>query len=136
MIHIGIDPGVNTGYAEWDTDAKRLACVESMRIDEAMTLVLQLHHAGTLGKVVFEDARLRTGYFGPNSRAKQQGAGSVKRDCTIWEQFCKGWGIAFQAISPAAKGAKLDAARFERVTGWSERTNEHGRDAAMLVFGS
>jgi len=30
---------------------------------------------------------------------------------------------------------KLTADQFKRITGWHGRTNEHGRDAAMLVFG-
>ena len=30
---------------------------------------------------------------------------------------------------------KLSAEQFRRITGWTEQTNEHGRDAAMLVFG-
>ena len=32
-------------------------------------------------------------------------------------------------------GAKLDAAAFKRLTSWQGRTSEHGRDAAMLVWG-
>ena len=86
-IIIGIDPGHCTGYAEWNPETRALSVVRSCRTDEAMLTVLQLHESGILQKVVFEDARLRTGYFGENSRAKQQGAGSIKRDCGAWADF-------------------------------------------------
>ena len=135
MLDIGIDPGTNTGYAEWNVMSKRLVTVCSVRIDEAMASVLHLHNAGVLRQVVFEDARLRTGWFGERSAAKQQGAGSVKRDCTIWAEFLGAHGIPYRSISPKQKGAKMDAALFARVAGWTGRTNEHGRDAAALVLG-
>jgi len=134
-IMIGVDPGVHTGFAEWDRLRRRLVSVTSLKLHEAWARVLELRADGVLHSVTFEDARLRTGYFGPNSSAKQQGAGSVKRDCSAWADFLSGHGIAYHSISPRAKGAKLDAQRFARLTGWTERTNEHGRDSAMLVWG-
>ena len=132
---IGLDPGVTTGYAVWDRIKRTLLRVESMAIHQAMAVILAHREAGSLHMVVFEDARLRTGYFGPNARAKEQGAGSVKRDCKIWSDFLHDHGIAHLAISPKRKGAKLDAQRFAKLTGWASKTNEHGRDAAMLIFG-
>ena len=75
--------------------------------------------------------------FGKNAKAKQQGAGSVKRDCTIWADFLGGHGIPFKTVSPLKKGAKVDAATFIKLSGgWQGRTNEHGRDAALLVLGA
>jgi hypothetical protein len=29
----------------------------------------------------------------------------------------------------------MNAEMFEKITGYNERTNEHGRDAALLIFG-
>jgi hypothetical protein len=134
-IMVGVDPGVTTGLAEWDRHGRRLAAVGSMLLHEAWARVLELRDAGQLHSVTFEDARLRTGYFGERSAAKLQGAGSVKRDCSAWADFLGAHGIPYRSISPRAKGAKLDAEPFARITGWRGRTNEHGRDAAMLVFG-
>lgn len=37
-------------------------------------------------------------------------------------------------IHPAANATKTKADVFKKRTGWVERTNEHARDAAMLVF--
>jgi hypothetical protein len=135
MRVIGIDPGVHTGYAEWDAAARRLLVVTTMKIHAALWSVLEAHRAGDLSHVVFEDARLRT-WFGDAGRETLMGAGSVRRDSTIWSEFLGDAGIPFRAISPKQKGAKYDAQQFARLTGWKERTNEHGRDAGLLVLGS
>jgi hypothetical protein len=132
MLMIGIDPGVTTGVAAWDGQA--LQSVTSMSICEAMMYVQALHQAKRLHSVTFEDARLRT-WYGDKGREALQGAGSIKRDCQIWAEWLGMLGCPYKAISPQAKGAKVDAAAFARLTGWTARTNNHARDAAMLVFG-
>ena len=131
---VGIDPGVTTGFALWDIDARKLKEVSSMGIVDAMLRVQLMHKAGSLYLVVYEDARLRT-YFGAKGREALQGAGSIKRDCSVWAEWLGMLGCAYKAVSPKVKGPKRDAEQFARLTGWSGRTNEHGRDAAMLVVG-
>lgn len=84
--------------------------------------------------VLFEDARQRK-WFGADSNAKMQGAGSVKRDASIWEEFCTDYQIAFRALPPAKGGTKLNPDYFKALTGWRGKTSEHARDAAMIVFG-
>lgn len=138
MIWIGIDTGVNTGLAFWDRD--HLTSVESMPIHEALLLVRDtwLQSGAVPVKVVFEDARKRKWYgtkTAQEDRSRLQGAGSVKRDCKIWEDALKDWGIPFVKVAPKNNMTKLSAEAFRRITGWKGRTNEHGRDAAMLVFG-
>lgn len=141
MIHIGIDPGVSTGYAAWDATERKLASVRTLKIHEAMESVMQLRAAGLLHSVTFEDARLRT-WFGKMDReqakygaAVREGAGSVKRDCSIWADFLGAHGIPYRAIKPQVGATKWKADHFARVTGWTGRTSEHARDAALLVFG-
>lgn len=138
MIYIGIDPGVHTGLAVYDSKRKILLRVETLPIHRAIVDILQwkvacLDQQDEL-QVIFEDARQRKWYRGDAS-AKMQGAGSIKRDCTIWEDFCKDYGISFRAIPPQGGMTKWDADYFKRVTGWTGRTSNHGRDAAVLVFG-
>jgi hypothetical protein len=135
VIVIGIDPGTKTGYAEWDALTRRFLAVTSMKIHAAMWMVLEAHRTGGVSHVVFEDARLRR-WFGESGRETLIGAGSVRRDSAIWSEFLADAGIASRALSPKEKGAKYDAARFERLTGWQAQTNEHGRDAGLLVFGT
>lgn len=139
MIVVGIDPGVTTGYAEWDAAARRFVVVSGLKIHVAMWSVLALAKDGRLSHVVFEDARLRS-WFGEQRGSKDdvarlQGAGSVKRDSAIWSEFLADAGITSRGISPRHKGKKVAADEFQRVTGWVGKTNEHGRDAGMLVVG-
>ena len=68
-------------------------------------------------------------------RKKLQGVGSVKRDASIWEDYLTDLGIEFEMVAPKRNVTKLSQDRFKAMTGWKNRTNEHGRDAAMLVFG-
>ena len=132
---VGLDPGVRTGFAVWSRAERRLTTVETLGITQAMTNIRAMADAGSLHSVRFEDARMRK-WYGPEVEAKRQGAGSVKRDCSIWYEFLSGLvGVPFLPVSPKGKGAKLNAAAFERLTGWQGRTSEHGRDAAMLVWG-
>lgn len=131
----GIDPGVKTGVAIWDCEKKKFTLVESMSIVRAMAfLEPQLGAHGDIDLIRFEDARKRQ-WFGKSGREVLQGAGSVKRDCKIWQEFCEYYGIKFEAVAPAKGQTKWNAERFKHITKWTGRTNEHSRDAAVLVFG-
>lgn len=137
MVWIGIDTGTHTGFAVWDDRARRFLELSTLPIHRAMEKVLRYAASGSPCIVVFEDARRRT-WFGDDwrkSRQKLQGAGSVKRDCSIWEAFLKDKGIRFSAVPPVKGGTKLPADRFRALTGYAGRTSNHARDAAILVFG-
>ncbi len=129
---IGIDPGVKTGLAVWNLEAQRFQSIESCTILEAIEIVATLHRGEDI-EVWFEDARLRK-WFGKKGREALQGAGSIKRDCSIWEDALTRAGIKFKAIPPMRNITKVDAKLFARMTGITSPTNEHSRDAAMLVF--
>ena len=137
MIYFGIDPGVNTGLAL--VEDGELKVVETVNIVRAMARVLAAFNACEDITVVFEDARQRK--YLPRERnaseyrGKLMGAGSVKRDCEIWEEFCNVYDIKYMAIPPRAGATKWDADTFRNVTGWKGRTSNHARDAALLVFG-
>lgn len=140
-LYIGIDPGVNTGFAVWNKTEQKLDMVDTMTITQAMKTVEDFNgvldeETDTEYKVVvfMEDARQRN-WFGQSGREKLQGAGSVKRDCAIWETFCQEAGIELRKIAPKNNYTKLSAEQFRKLTGWKGRTSDHGRDAAMLVFG-
>lgn len=139
MIYIGIDPGVKTGVAIWDSDQKKFIDVYTVGIIAAMRHVLRNTAIQTKPiEVRYEDARLRR-YFGSSGREKLQGAGSIKRDCSIWEEFLEELYqnklLTYRKISPLSKGRKVNATTFAKMARWSAPTNEHGRDAAMLVIG-
>ena len=138
MIQIGIDCGVKTGFAVADKGV--LTRVETLTITKAMEAVKEIHGKYPDMIVKIEDARKRTWFGSMDARQAKSGAGvregvgSVKRDCSIWEQFCVEQGIKYELVHPSANATKKKAEDFKRMTGWTGRTNEHGRDAAMLVF--
>ena len=129
-IFIGIDPGVNTGFATLSDG--RFHKIQTMTIIEAQEYVLQLHEATQI-YVRVEDARKRT-WFGSKGKEALQGAGSIKRDCQVWEEFLTHYNISHEFVAPKDNTTKLDAKRFNLVTGWKGRTSEHARDAAGLLF--
>lgn len=134
-IIIGIDVGRRTGVAVWDRRKGQFLSIQTMRIDQATREVEKwVREQGDSLSVMFEDARLRR-WYGSNASAKQQGAGSIKRDSTIWEEFLKGSGINYEAIHPKRIRTNLNAEQFKLWTGYSKRTSQHARDAAMIVFG-
>lgn len=142
MIYIGIDTGIHTGYAVYDSRIQQLTAVGTDKIHNVMQLVSGLKDvAGEKGdniRVRVEDARKRTWYgfhTAKQDRARLQGAGSVKRDAQIWEDFLTDLGVDFEMVAPKNNATKLTAESFRQLTGWVGKTNEHGRDAAMLVYG-
>lgn len=136
MICIGIDPGTHTGVAVWDSREGKFLSLETLPIHIALTRVLAIAERNRDNiQVVFEDARQRTWYGKGDTNAKLQGAGSVKRDCSIWEDFCKDYGILFQAKPPVKGATKVSAEYFKMISHYTGRTSEHSRDAAMLVIG-
>lgn len=130
MIYIGIDPGTNTGIAVWDSRAKHFESIKTMTIAEALGTCSMYRKAYPSAVITMEDARLRN-WFGKSGREQLQGAGSIKRDCAIWEEVFPD----IVKVAPKNNKTKLDSTTFEKITGWKGRTSVHARDAAMLVFG-
>ena len=139
MIVVGIDPGVHTGVAVWDTASRSFLEIRTVGIVDAMDYLRDFQKDRQIGLVVFEDARQRK--WIPRERdlkefkGRAMGAGSVKRDSSIWEEWCNYHRIEFVKVPPRPGMTKLTDRYFQGITGYDRRTNEHGRDAAMLVFG-
>ena len=130
---IGIDAGTNTGVAVWDKHEKRFVELLTTTILKAIDIVKKYETSEGL-QVRLEDARKRN-WFGDSGPERLQGAGSVKRDCVIWEEFLNERKIPYILVAPKNNRTKMSAESFKNLTGYSGRTNEHTRDAAMLVFG-
>lgn len=138
---IGIDTGVETGFAIWSPVERILTICVTAKIHKA--LVMLKNAAETFGYdriyVRIEDARQRK--FIPKQknesreRGRREGAGYVKRDAVIWEDFLTDLGIHHQMVAPKYNKTKLDAKAFQKLTGWDKPTSDHARDAAMLVYG-
>lgn len=144
MYYIGIDTGVNTGIAIWDNRKRSLLLVETTTIHKAMNVVEEYKEIAesesTKVVVRVEDPRQRT-WFGTErmsreeERKRLQGVGSVKRDASIWDAFLEDLEVEYEMVAPKRNVTKLTQERFKAITGWEKRTNEHSRDAAMLIYG-
>ena len=140
---IGIDTGVHTGLALWDAKDGRLVELKTQGIVHAMhTVSVWSDEAREQGRecvIVMEDARLRK--WLPRERnfsefkGRLMGAGSVKRDASIWEEFAQMAGIPIRATKPREGLTKWSAQYFAAVTGYKGRCSNHARDAALLVWG-
>ena len=138
MLYIGIDPGVNTGLVVWDDKKKKFIEVDTLSIHRAMDRIKTFIAYNDVF-IIFEDARQRKYLPMERNRSEQRGklmgAGSIKRDCSIWEDFLTDYDIPFRAVPPQKGGTKWDERYFKMVTGWKGKTSNHARDAAVLVFG-
>jgi hypothetical protein len=133
---IGIDTGTNTGLAVWNKEVKTLDYVATVKIHEAMNYVKGFIDRYGIEKVYIrvEDARQRK-WFGNSGREQLQGAGSIKRDAVIWEDFLKDLGADFEMVAPKNNKTKLTDEYFKQITGWKGRTSNHARDAVFLCYG-
>lgn len=139
----GIDPGVKTGFALWDADKQEFRHITTTTIIGVTHMLTELIVSNSIKEIWFEDSRKRGG-----RQHNLQGAGSIKRDCSIWQQFCEYYKIKHKEIAPQTLTAtirkfvadksqtKIDDKTFKKITGWKGRTSQHARDAAMLVYGA
>lgn len=130
--YIGIDAGTHTGVAIWSKKNKEFILLATLKIHQAMELVINTMAKGSVF-VRVEDARQRR-WYGERSNAKQQGAGSVKRDCTIWQDFLTDISADFEMVPPRKGMTKYSAETFKKLTGYNGLSSEHARDAGLLVF--
>lgn len=133
-VLIGIDPGVNTGFAVKIEGVFRN--IETRGIFSSILWVQYWKdYCGSAGANMFvriEDARQRT-WFDKTDRERLKGAGSVERDCKIWEEVLTELKIPFEFVHPKHVKATT-AEQFEKLTWWKGRTSIHAREAAWLII--
>jgi hypothetical protein len=138
--YIGVDCGVQTGLAIWDSADKKFYLLESVKIHTALQHVSEWHKAFARSGVMvrIEDARQRKMIPWEKDekaeRGRREGAGSVKRDAKIWDDFLADLGIDYEMIAPKDNVTKVTQDFFRMATGHQAVTNEHERDAGMLVY--
>ena len=135
---LGIDPGKHSGLA-WFTGGALLALEE---VEPAELAIVLVSKRPTL--VIFEDSRRsKRVWTGDGSAAKRavmaRNVGEIDAWCKLIEATCAKLGIACYGMAPSAKaggqrGAKIASEAFNRFTGWTGRSNQHCRDAAMIAW--
>lgn len=134
-VILGIDPGSQTGVATFENGKLvSLRTLEPIQIQDMLRRVMP-------GRVVFEDSRLQSRAWTARGKASQGAAlatarslGQVDAWCSLICSVCEDLGIPAHGISPAVKGAKLNADQFAAITGWTGRSNQHERDGAMVCW--
>lgn len=141
QFYVGIDIGTNTGYAVYDSHLKKFISIQTLKIHEAMEQVLLLAKENENRIMVrFENVKSWRP-FGKNrepASARIQGAGSIKRDQSIWEDYLTEHHIPYELVGLTQCRKKTTAAEFKQITGWDSKvspTTEHSRDSAMMVYG-
>ena len=130
---LGIDPGSNTGLATYiGGNLVHLDTIAPVEIAARIELARPT-------RAVFEDSRLLSHTWTqvksrPAALKMARNVGEVDAWCKLIVAVCEQFAIPAHGISPKGKGAKVGAAEFERITGWTARSNEHERDAAMVAW--
>lgn len=138
--YIGIDTGVQTGMCIWDREEKEITIISTVKIHHAIKDVENWVRAWP-GQIYVrvEDARLRKWIPEEENekaeRGRREGAGSVKRDASIWEDFLTDLGVDFEMVAPKNNKTKVTADYFKNLTRYTGSTSKHARDAGMLVIG-
>lgn len=144
-LYVGIDPGAQTGVAEWTGLALRH--LKTYTFWEAVYYLMTLKDCAAADgyKVIIyiEDPNMNPATHDhrevkKNVREKiSQNVGSNKRDAQLLIEYCEGiMKYEVHKIKPSKHGAsKLNAGKFQTQTGCSIQCSQHARDAAMLIYG-
>lgn len=147
-VYIGIDPP--KGWAEYDPEAQKLVAVETtdfFEIQSRLEIISALYRSGSVAvRIYIETPQHNRPVFMKDSRPSDrlkllkiaQNIGENKANAKLLVSLAErlfGRENVFQVTPNKKSATKWKSERFEIVTGWKPRTSEHGRDAAMLVWG-
>jgi len=131
-IFIGIDPGVKTGLAVM-VDSQLKHCSTSS-FWSVMDYINTQNHEDLVVYIEKPDTKAVWHTGATSQAAKNRTAvnvGSIIREAELIIARLQALGIETHIIKP--KG-KVDKNKFEKITGWTKKTSQHARDAAMLLF--
>lgn len=146
-FYIAIDPGVSTGMAVWDSYLKQIVDIWTTDFWGCIDYIEDFREKHNMFdiKVVIENPNGNKPVFfkkGVNSQAMArkvgQDVGSNKREASLLIEYFERKHIAYTAIVPKKKSTgsgKITQEYFKKLSGWTKRTNQHERDAAMMILG-
>ncbi len=134
-VILGIDPGADTGVAVFR--AGQLCELRTIAPVDIERTLIELAPA----RIILEDSRLESRLWNARTKtstgaalASARSVGQVDAWCNLITALCARQGIDMHSIRPQDKGKKVDPERFAAITGWTKRTNQHCRDAAMVAW--
>ncbi len=128
-FHIGIDPGKKTGFAVYDKTEKKLIMLETLDFWMAYSKAQAFSKDST--RIVVEVPKTKANWQEDKSTTTSVNIGGVIREAKLLAEGLKRLGFHVETQHPQGK---VDDVFFEKVTGHKGRTNEHVRDAALLVY--
>jgi hypothetical protein len=132
---IGIDPGINCGFAETDIYGN-LTRVTTLKLWRMLAHLMNFTETFKENVIIrIEDPNTWIPFKGQKHNASRlQGVGGVKQTYKHIIEFLEDNGFQYENTRIHGNYKKLTSAKFKHITGWSSPTNEHGRDSAMLVW--
>jgi len=144
---IGLDPGVNTGFCLYDKTAKKIVKLDTLEFWELFDALdeIKQYIAPQLLTFHIENSALNKPTFvkaGGDTQKKVQkisrNVGSNQRESTLLIEGIRRYGFSVIEVKPTGirgQKRKWDESFFQKVTGYTGRSSQHARDAAMLVYG-
>lgn len=140
---VGIDPGVNNGFANWCKTTKELIDLKTLSF---WKLIIELdklrklkEEAGLDLLIIIEDPNKNRPVFDKGVQSQKainkiaQNVGENKRIAKLLIEYCEEHGISYSAITP--RTAKWDKNTFFKITNCKFECSQHARDAAKLCYG-
>lgn len=134
---IGIDPGVQTGFAVWDRQARRFVEIDSTDFWGVFERMQKISASEV--KIIVEIASTAPLFWQRKESAqndhtlarKARNVGQVTREASLLVEGLRRLGYRVVEVKPQGKKNQEE---FKRITGWPKRTNQHERDSAMLAY--
>jgi hypothetical protein len=134
---IGIDPGIECGFAIFDRVEKKLIACKSMELWELFESLQQWKDNGIQVYIENPSTWLKFRKTTDKEAAQAlQGAGAVKQSFKHITQYLDHLCIVYVTTKLQGTLKKVGKDKFALYTKWKGNSNQHGRDAALMVFNS
>lgn len=134
---IGIDPGINNGIAIYSKKTRKLESVGTLPLFQIFQAFLdpKIFLIKSHIAVYIENPNTWLPFKGTKSdNSRLQGAGAVKQTYKHITEFLDFHKIPYTPVKLQGGLKKTKSDTFKNITGYLKPTNEHGRDAAFLVW--